>query len=203
MEYYLLMGIWNEGKKLADEGKVKKKIKTVSDDVLTLKANVSSSFGFVHHPIIRFNPAEKTITAFSCDCLNAKNEMSICTHCIALLASECDDKEILISATTEDNKKLAFDNSPASNYDKKIERCFDVVTILSDCIMESGKREVKGRLKSDFGFVHYPSLTILDGNIVDCYCDCYYLSESSKMCPHCELLLNKIRSSQTEDIKSE
>lgn len=194
MGYYLSIGIWNEGKTLDDEGKVKKKIKTISDDdILTMRAHVNGPFGFVHHPVIRFDRTKNTVIGFFCDCWSLKNKTSICAHCVALLASECDDKEILISATPEDNKELAWDSVAEVVHAEVQKKHLDTVSTLSDSLDESGKRMVKGRVKCDFGFVHYPVLTLLGGDVADYHCDCYFLSKSSKMCPHCELLLNKLR----------
>lgn len=194
MGYSLSAGIWNEGQAYADGGKIKKLSRTVSDDgTLTLRAHVKSAFGFVHHPVVKFDRERNAVTAFSCDCWGAANGTSVCAHCAALLANEGEDKDISVIATPEDNQKLTRESKPASGSAGEPAARPDAVKILSDSVADSGKRTVKGRVTCDFGFVHYPILTLVGGEVADYHCDCYFLAESPKLCPHCQQLLGVLR----------
>ncbi len=188
MATYISPGMWNAGKTLAGEGKVRKVERVPSEDgQVTLRAHVTGAFGFVHHPMVRFDPAGAALTGFACDC---QNGTKLCVHCAALLAEEYGDQQIRIEADARENRRFSGNAMPLTDAKGPVAASPDRAVILSDTLWEPGMRTVKGKVKCDFGFTHYPELVFHDGELVDMSCDCYHTSSRFRPCPHCELLLD-------------
>lgn len=190
MEFGLTVGQWREGEALAGEGSVKRCVSyPLQQGQSAFRASVTGRFGFVHHPAILMEENLQTMTGYLCDC--QRDGDGPCLHCIALACQIGARADVRIRPGEAARQRLldtVKDSSPSGTR----QRSDLPVVILQDRILATGEREVQGKVKCDFGFLHRPTLHLAEGRVKDCACDCYEMSSGSRLCSHCKALLEQV-----------
>lgn len=143
-----------------------------------VKGKVTCDFGFVHYPIVAMQQADEDmlLLASDCDCYESNRGESVCSHCLALVTKEGAAGNLYIAKMPGMELRGAQSRDRTDSIKLKIDE---------DMVREDGTRVLKARSTCKWGFVHYPSLLLREGSLLQYTCDCRHAMTEKSPCEHC------------------
>lgn len=171
--------IWNKAFEYCEKNAVSVTETLEKENMTVIKGKVKCNFGFVHHPFLAVSPFDSQVVLSSaCDCYESNEGNEICSHCAALFYQQNGNSMARIMKDPKIRLETLLEDAPQD---------FEL-SVVSDEPNPFGQREVIGKAKCNFGFIHRPILNLEGSEITSSYCDCYLYVNSVDTCPHCKAL---------------